>query len=222
MDHKCGPESMKDQVLDSSCCISSGWIQPSHSFTNSTEPVVPVWGINGPLSTGAALFIASQPPRASCGDIHREKKRTRYRPIRDHRAGGTASAALTFVRCPRRFRHGAVAPERALGVRKGFLQFHVVVFLLKPHGSSACVLADGSFFCFTRWQGCEPRRWASSFELSSSSTCGWRKGCRAHAQCGQGREDLGDTHHDDVKNKTTGPVALEFLSASHTHVFLPG
>lgn len=82
------------------------------------------------------------------GDIHREKKRTRYRPIRDHRAGGTASAALTFVRCPRRFRHGAVAPERALGVRKGFLQFHVVVFLLKPHGSSACVLADGSFFCF--------------------------------------------------------------------------
>lgn len=32
---------------------------------------------------------------------------------------------LTFVRRPRRFRHGAVAPERALRVRNRFLHLHV-------------------------------------------------------------------------------------------------
>lgn len=55
---------------------------------------------------------------------------------------------------------------------------------------------------FTRWRGSgDPRRWASLLEPSSSSTCGRRWGCRAHAQWRWGCESWRDTHwhRDDAQ-----------------------
>lgn len=99
--------------------ISSDWI-------SVLSPLCARGGFNRPFSTKAAIPTTSRSSvshvnrfAASCSPGSVEQLR-RWLAEFPHRPW----IRLTFVRGPRRLRHGAVAPERALGVRNRFLQFH--------------------------------------------------------------------------------------------------
>lgn len=123
------------------------------------------------------------------------------RPVPAGSEGAPCCLKLTFVCCPRGFRHGTVAPERALRVRDRFLQLHVARAhtgesnLHEPEPFPASAPPD---YALSPW---EERGDPLSIFARASRPEGWRR-CTEHAQSAHPWEDQ-ETSRDESKGKAT-------------------